>query len=461
MLQEQFMSVFEAMADGVWVCDAEPKLLWINSACEELNEIKREDVCGWSVNELLGRGNFDHDVTHRVLQSKKPVAIIQKVKSGRTLLVNGVPVFDEEGNVSLVVGSERDLTELNLLKSELEEKQQIHSRIHSELLAMKLRDLKSKEIIAVSEAMEQVMDTVFRVADFDTTVILNGPSGSGKSMIARVIHDGSPRREKAFLSLNCGAIPASLIEAELFGYVAGAFTGAQQKGKMGLIEAANGGTLFLDEIDAFPLEAQVKLLTFLDTNGFISVGDTRVRQVDVRLVVATNKNLKQLVDEGKFREDLWFRLNVVPIKMPSLTERRDDLPQLIYQFLEKLNERHGSTKKLENETVTLLGRYNFPGNVRELENILERAYVLSGNRDEINPSDLPEEVRLRIVPPRNMGEEPASLANAIDLAERDYLQRACERYTRQVDIAEALNVSQPTVQRLLKKHQLTPKKYSR
>ena len=276
--------IFEAMADGVWVCDSTPTLLWINSACEELNNITREDVCGKTVEELLSSGNFDTDVTHRVLNGKKSIAIIQKVKSKRTLLVNGIPIFDDQGNVKYVVGSERDVTELNLLKEQLEQKQEFAKKIQSELLTMKMRELKVEEIISASESMERVMGTVLRVANFDTTVLLTGPSGSGKSMIAKLIHDGSSRRDKPFLILNCGAIPDSLAEAELFGYSDGAFTGAHKGGKMGLIEAADGGTLLLDEIDAFSLDVQVKLLTFLDTKSFFKVGSRQLQQVDVRLI---------------------------------------------------------------------------------------------------------------------------------------------------------------------------------
>jgi PAS domain S-box-containing protein len=452
------MSIFEAMADGVWVCDTTPKLLWINSACEELNNINRQDVCGKSVAELLDSGNFDTDVTHQVLSSGKSVAIIQKVKSGRTLLVNGVPVYDSEGNISLVVGSERDLTELNVLRSDLEERQQLQSRIQSELLALKLRDLKNKEIVAISEAMEQLMESVFRVAGFDTTVLLSGASGSGKSMIARVIHEGSIRRDKTFLSLNCGAIPASLIEAELFGYTGGSFTGALTSGKVGLIEAANGGTLFLDEIDAFPLEAQVKLLTFLDTQSFISVGDTKVKEVDVRLIVATNKDLKILVQSGEFREDLLFRLNVVPLRLPSLKERQDDLPTLIQKILTNLAEKHGIRKKLDAEALALLSRYSFPGNVRELENILERIFVMSGEGDTIFATSLPHDVKAKLLPVRHQNEDAIGLEAAIAETEYIHLKRACKKHKRQIDIARELNLSQPTIARLLKKHGLSPLK---
>ena len=445
--------IFEAMADGVWVCDATPTLLWINSACEALNDIKREDVCGKSVDELLDRGNFDTDVTHRVLREKKPVAIIQKVLSNRTLLVNGVPIFDAAGKVKFVVGSERDVTELNLLREEIEQKQEIARKIQSELLSMKMRDLKLQEIVSVSDSMERVMETVLRVANFDTTVLLTGPSGSGKSMIAKLIHDGSDRREKSFMTLNCGTVPGPLAEAELFGYTDGAFTGAQRGGKSGLIEAAEGGTLFLDEIDAFTLDIQVKLLTFLDAKSFIKLGGRKIQQVDVRLIAATNSDLEVLVQEGRFRSDLWYRLNVVPIEMPALVERPDDILPLIGHCMKRLSERYGAEKTIGRNVIDVLTRYHYPGNVRELENILEHSFIMCQS-NEITVNDLPRNVLDTTSPLRAIPKNAHNLKQALESVEREYLKSACIRHTTQSDIARFLGTSQPTVARLLKKHKL-------
>ena len=451
-LATQFGPIFDAMSDGLWICDATPRLLWINRACEDLNDIRREDVCGQLVQDLLTNRNFDQDVTSMVIRRKQPVAINQKVRSGRTLLVSGVPVFNDDGDVIYIVGNERDVTELNMLRGELDKTQQLTRKMHSELQGLKLRDRMSGDIVCESEAMERVLDTALRVADFDSTVLLSGPSGSGKTMIARMIHDSSSRKEGPFLSLNCGAIPQSLIEAELFGYTEGAFTGALRGGKPGLLQAADRGTLFLDEIDAFPLEAQVKLLTFLDTQGFMRVGGIKIEQVDVRLITATNKNLSLLASNGEFREDLWFRLNVVPLKLPPLSERREDIPPLVSRILEGLNKRYGTEREISRDALDLLCRCELSGNVRELQNILERSLVLCQG-PTILPSDLPKRVHSSIsanLP--DLGE--GNMKQAVQKVEREFLERACNRHHRQVDIAKALDVSQATVARMLKKHDL-------
>lgn len=450
--QKWIYQVLESMTDGVWICDASPRLLWINRACEELNDIQRDQVCGKSVDELLGNGNFDTDVTHSVLKTKEPCAIIQKVKSGRTLLVNGVPVFDQQGHVCLVVGTERDLTELNLLREQLDATSKITERFQSALTAMSIEKYGSENLIAFSEPMNRVLETCTRVAGFDTTLLLTGESGTGKSMIAGFIHKTSTRSDKPLMSLNCGAIPGNLVEAELFGYADGAFTGSQKGGKPGLFEAADGGTLFLDEIDSFSLELQVKLLTFLDTQSFIRVGDTKIKQVNVRLIVATNQNLQEKVDAGQFRADLFYRLNVLPLKLPPLRERTEDIPILINHILGKLSDRYKQSREATPDLIDVLGRYRFPGNVRELENILERSFVLAQS-NAIGLTDLPPEFQESLLPERQ-NDDALPYKVAILNLERRYLEKALRSCRSQQEMARHLNVSQPTVARLLKKHNL-------
>lgn len=449
---ELVFQVLESMTDGVWVCDSNETLVWINSACEQLNDIRRDQVCGKTVDQLQGQGNYDRDVTHQVLRARKPSAIIQKVRSGRTLLVHGVPVFDDNGEVSLVVGTERDLTELNALREQIDCSRGIQEKMQSELTALSIERFGSDNLVANSGPMQRVLDICLRVANFDSTVLLTGETGTGKSMIAGFIHKSSDRKDKPFLSLNCGAIPEGLIEAELFGYADGAFSGSKKGGKPGLIEAADGGTLLLDEVDSFSMDLQVKLLTFLDTQSFIRVGDTKVREVNVRLIVATNQDLNEHVRRGEFRSDLLYRLNVLPIALPPLRDRLDDLPNLAQLVLKKLSDRYGTQRTLSSDALDVLCRYHYPGNIRELENILERVFILA--TDEcIQVSDLPGHLTEGLILSHESTSEQ-SFQNALDQLEHQYLNAACLKHTRQVDIARDLGVSQSTVARMLKKHGL-------
>jgi PAS domain S-box-containing protein len=449
-LPAELEAILEAMADGVWISDARPRVLWVNAACERLNGLPREQMCGRLVSELQEHGLFDQSVTALVLRSGRPVTISQHVKSGRTLLSSAVPVRGAAGEIAYVVGTERDLTELNLMREALEHRTSITSRLSSELLALAMRACDTGKLVAESEAMARCLESVTRVAGFDTCVFLTGPSGSGKTVLAQLIHRLSPRRARPFLSLNCGAIPETLLEAEVFGYGPGAFTGSRPKGKPGLLEVADGGTLLLDEVDAFPPALQVKLLTFLDTQRFLRVGETAERQVDVRIVAATNRDLQASVEDGSFRRDLWFRLHVVPLAVPPLRERREDVPALVRQTLRRLNERLRTSCTISSAALELLCRYDFPGNVRELQNLLERAVIFC-TRGRIEVEDLPAEVAARAA---REPEPSQRLEDVVRRAEREALLRVCSRFRRQVDAAAELGISQPTVARLLRKHGL-------
>ncbi len=451
---DALMDILNALSDGVWVCDATPRLLWINRACEELNDIEAEDVCGRLVQELLDQGNFDADVTTQVLRTGAPATINQRVKSNRMLLVSGLPVFDANGNVAYVVGNERDVTELDLLRGELDNERARAERVSNELAAMRRKVSDISDIVCASEEMEMVLETAITAAGFDTTVFVTGPTGSGKTMVARIIHDSSNRQPEPFLTLNAAAIPETLLEAELFGFADGAFTGARKGGKPGLIEAADGGTLFLDEIDALPPSLQVKLLTFLDTQRYFRVGDTKERQADVRIIVASNANVAERIEQGTFREDLWFRLNVLTIAVPPLDERPDDIAPLIARTLTSLEERYGKHRRVSPAALDLLTRFRYPGNVRQLQNIVERAYVLC-RTDDIGPDDLPAEVRASVPLRAHAGtgaRVPARLADALSATERALIEQTAKHFGTQTEIAKALGVSQPTVARLLKKH---------
>ncbi|MEJ2170218.1 MAG: sigma 54-interacting transcriptional regulator, partial [Desulfobacterales bacterium] len=231
-----------------------------------------------------------------------------------------------------------------------------------------------------------------RIARVDSSVLITGESGVGKGLIAGLIHDASARAERPLIHINCGTIPDNLIEAELFGYEKGAFTGAKQQGKAGYFEMADGGTLFLDEIGELPLALQVKLLHFLETGEVVRIGSTRSRRIDARILTATNRNLERMVADGGFRKDLFFRLKVVPLAIPPLRQRVEDIPPLIGVFLDKFNRKCGVRKTISSAAADCLRHYPYPGNVRELANLIEQLVVLTPG-DRIDSGDLPAAVQ--------------------------------------------------------------------
>lgn len=319
--------------------------------------------------------------------------------------------------------------------------------------AGKTHDPPSNPVIAYSVEMGKVLHLATRVAQVTTTVLILGESGVGKEVIARFIHNASLRKTGPFVTINCGAIPPNLLESELFGYEAGAFTGAKREGKPGMIEVASSGTLFLDEISDLPLDLQVKLLQVIQERRLTRVGGIQPIEVDIRIIAATNRDLAKMVEKGEFRADLFYRLNVVPIIIPPLRSRRDDVIPLIYHFLAKHNTTHGYNKTISRETREVLTQYSWPGNVRELENLMERL-VVTVEGEEIAVEDLPQYVKERDVTCdfKVIVEGVIPLREAVEEVEKQLIRHARKEYETTYEIAEALGVNQSTVVRKLRKY---------
>jgi len=318
-----------------------------------------------------------------------------------------------------------------------------------------------ENIIGKSGRILEVFDTIRKISDSPSTAMITGESGTGKELVARAIHFNSLRRDKPFVSVNCGAIPEGLMESELFGHVRGAFTGAVSN-KIGLFSAGEGGTLFLDEITEIPPLLQVKLLRAIQTREIRRVGDTKDMKTDVRLIAASNRNLEDAVKDGILREDLYYRLNVIPIQLPPLRERREDIPLLVAHFLQKFGKDLGKEARgVAPEAMIVLERYHWPGNIRELENVLERAIVL-GAGDMLGIESLPETLR-RERPVKGMEavelpEDGLDLEATLDTIERGYLQRALDRTGGvQTKAAELLKMTFRQFRYKLQKHSLVRK----
>jgi DNA-binding NtrC family response regulator len=341
----------------------------------------------------------------------------------------------------------------------------VHRAMERQSLIEEVRTLRSalderygfEGIVGHSKGLLRVLDQAARVSQRDTTVLIEGETGTGKELVARAIHHNCRRRSRPFVAINCGAIPRDLVESELFGYVRGAFTGALAN-KTGRIESADGGTLFLDEVGELPLDAQVKLLRVLQEGELPKLGANIPIKVDVRVIAATHRNLSAMVEDGTFREDLYYRLAVVPLRMPPLRERREDLPELIDALFRRDRERHGlSEATLSPAVQKRLISYHWPGNVRQLENVLERLLVLSAT-DLIAVEDLPEELELNSAARAtaaplwpDLPEEGLSL----EAVERDLISRALERFAgNQTQAARYLDISRRTLIYRMEKHGL-------
>jgi PAS domain S-box-containing protein len=307
------------------VTDGEGKTLRVNSACERFYGIPAEELIGKHVSDLEREGVFSPSITPLVLKLREPITLVQTTKNGRRIVATANPIFDADGKIVRIVTNSRDVTDFHNLKTRLSETEDLVNLYLDEIRTLRQEHLKMEDIVVKSETMRRVVETVKRVASFDSTVLLQGESGTGKDIVAKMIHRLSSRASRPFIKVNCGAIPEALMESEFFGYVPGAFTGAHRNGKAGMIELANKGTLFLNEIDALPLQLQVKMLHVIQERQFMKVGGTKVTSVDIRIVAASNRDLSRLVDQSRFREDLFYRLNVIPITVPPLRDRQEAL----------------------------------------------------------------------------------------------------------------------------------------
>lgn len=457
-MTRQLETIFEASSDGIWVCDGNGKVININSASARLNGIEGGNIIGKNVRDLVEKGLFDRSVTLEVLEAKRQVSVMQYIgQTDKYLLATGTPAFDDDGNVSLVIVNERDMTQLNAMREELERSQMITEKIRTELTELSLLELKEQEVVAESKAMRQVLRVALKLAGVEASnILVLGESGTGKGLLAKFIHKNGPRSGKPFIQINCAALPESLLEAELFGYEKGAFTGARERGKAGLFELAHEGALFLDEIGDLPLQVQAKLLKYLDDHEIMRLGGTESRKIDCCIIAATNRNLDKLARAKRFRRDLYYRLNAFTIHIPPLSERPEDIFGLVNHFLKKYNKVYGVRKKILPEALEMLQSYPFPGNVRELKNILKKAVVMSENSilDEFIGRSLQagRGARKRSNPVQRI---KSGLSDALTAFEKDFLKTAMLDCRTTRELAAELGISQPTVVRKLKKHGLS------
>ncbi|WP_126427859.1 sigma 54-interacting transcriptional regulator [Brevibacillus marinus] len=448
-LNKDLQGILSSIYDEILVLDANGVLLrYSGNLIKDFWEIEKEQLIGLNLMELEHEGTFFSSIVKMVIERKKKVSVTQESRSGKNVLAVGNPIFDETGKLERIVIALRDITETFQLKEELLQARKMSEKYKKEL--EHLRDqkqyAKSCQVVYGSEKIEKVMKYIQKIANTSSTVLLTGESGVGKEVFARSIYELGPRRNKPFIKVNCGAIPENLLESELFGYEKGAFTGANANGKHGYFRMANKGIIFLDEIAEMPLNLQVKLLRVLQEREIIPIGGTEVVEVDVQVIAATNKNLEKMVEEGTFREDLYYRLNVIPVHIPPLRERPEDIPLLSLHFLQKFNEKYGRQTQLSQDALDVLESYSWPGNVRELQNIIERLVVTS-DEDLIEAEDITPLLKKGKKQYMQRLNKIIPLKEATKAVEEQLIKMAMDEYKTTLMAAKVLGVSQSTISR--------------
>ncbi|WP_078412253.1 sigma-54 interaction domain-containing protein [Priestia abyssalis] len=439
MTLEALLKILDHSSDEIFVLDGEQRILYVNQACERHYGLKPTDVIGKYNVDLFEKGYWKPSIVPEVYKRKKPCYMKQQTYIGAELMTCAIPLLNDEGEIELVVITSTESQTYRMLKAK---ETNDESKTTQE-------DGETDRIVTNSGKINRILTFCEKVAPTDSTILIQGESGTGKGVLAHFIHRISKRKSGPFLTINCAAIPEELLESELFGYSKGAFTGANKTGKPGLIEAADGGTVFLDEIGEMPLALQAKLLQVIQDKQFIPVGGSEMKKVDIRIVAATNQDLIKMVNDKRFREDLFYRLNVIDIHLPPLRERKEDIIPLTYNFLNKFNQKYHENKVISEECLNILIHYSWPGNVRQLENLIERLVVISDS--VIQVADLPDIIT------DNVGQVtqlalPTSLDKAIDETKRILIRKSYQTYKSSRKVAQDLDISQTKSSKLIREY---------
>ncbi|WP_238902978.1 MULTISPECIES: sigma-54 interaction domain-containing protein [unclassified Clostridium] len=441
-------SIGDAVSDGICIVDNKGIVIAVNKGYTEITGIREEELVGKSVESVVIEGYFDNSISLLVIEQKKKITSLATVNNNNKVLITGNPIFDENGEVIQVLTVMRDLTELLKLKDEIEMAEKKNEKYLNELNYYRSKFIKNKSFIGESVKIREIKELISYVAKTEATILITGETGCGKEIIAKEIHEKSDRKDNPYIKVNCAAIPESLIESELFGYEKGSFTGALNKEKLGMFEIANGGTLLLDEIGEMPMSLQSKLLRVLQEKELTRVGGTKSIKLDVRVIASTNCNLEELIRQGKFREDLFYRLNVLPIKIPPLRERKSDIKLLINAFVDKFNTKYSKQKKIDSMAIEGLEYYDWPGNVRELQNIIERLIVIDDS-SYINYDNVVNVLGKDKINYKKNNED-LTLKEAVETLERQMIEQALRNHGSTYKAAKILGVAQPTVFRKAK-----------
>ncbi|MDF2839981.1 MAG: putative sigma54 specific transcriptional regulator [Clostridia bacterium] len=447
-----YSTIINASYDEIFVTDNKGIAIFCNNSFEKNYGVSKQKILGKHVNYLVENGYADVTYVDQVIKYKSPMTFEQKTKPGKTILNTCTPVFDSSAELKYIVQNCRDITEIEQLKNNLFNVKKELNNYKKELEDINY-DKESKIINFTSPQMKSIYKIVDKFGPKEINMLILGQTGTGKSSIAKYIHECSSRKDGPFVTINCSAINKELIESELFGYSAGAFTGALKGGKVGLVQLANKGTLFLDEIGELPLYVQTKLLELVQEKTFIPVGDVVIKRVDTRIIAATNQDLKTLMDQGDFRVDLYYRLAGVTLTLPPLFERKEDLLMLLTHFMKHFDIKHNLKTTFTNEAIEILLSYSWPGNIRELEHLVE-FLVLNSQGKAVQIHDLPISIvnSSRDRKHKDCSLIDRSLKDLMESEERRIVREYYSQYQSSYKLSKVLGISQTKANRLIQKH---------
>ena len=442
----------EHYRESIFVTDGLGNVTFANRVASERMGIPIPELEGKNVQDMVDEGLYQRSTVMEAIKTKHEVAAEINNSDDHRSFSNSVPVIDEDGRVTMVVTNNMSIEHNKEWEEIIGREKQKADLLRRELDYLKLQD--TRVIIAKSKEMKEILNSVYTIASSDANIVILGESGTGKDMIAHIIHEQSWRSDNSFISINCAAMPENLLESELFGYEGGAFTGALSKGKIGLFEAASGGTLFLDEIGEMSPALQSKLLRVIENKEFRRVGGVENIPVDVRIICATNSDLQDMIQAKTFREDLYYRLAVFTLKLPRLADRPDDIIPIAEYFLKELNEKYNTHKFFSDITVDTMKHYSWPGNIRELKNVVERIFVISRG-DELVFTPVPTASYgeyFSEVPNPMLGSEGMTLKEFTDTVESQYIMKVLEECGGVVtEAARKLGVHRSVIYRKLSK----------
>lgn len=449
--------IIDNMRTGIWITDGEGKVLIVNNESVKTGGLTRDEVIGRTMDELLKVGYITESATLKVMASRKEECIVEELGTGGHCMTTSIPMFCQ-GETDIIVSVERNISEVEKLKSLLNEQVEMKKELQKELLKFQSRkDELCGRMVTRNINMLHIREMAEDIGKIDAAVMITGESGTGKEVIADIIHKSSRRREAPFVKVNCAAIPETLMESEFFGYEQGAFTGASGNGKIGLFELADGGTLFLDEVGELSIPIQSKLLRVLQDKEVRRVGGEKSISVDIRIIAATNRDLKAEVAKGTFRKDLYYRLFVVPIALPPLRERKEDIELLTKHFLDIFNKQYNMKKTIGPEAMGIMERYQWPGNVRELRNVVERL-VVSGAGNDISRIQVEFCLKGSMSSAFEIGggymavEEELYLDDMVGRYEKQIIQDVLKECGTVTAAARVLHVDKSTISRKMKKY---------